>query len=118
MTIPPCQCDVPGHCPRYGRAMEGRLFELCRTRDDYRRLWDGRWAAACGPAERCPTPAAPAAGRAEDPPCGVVVGSYGFPRLIELQVCLIRATCGPVPILVADDCSPGCGARAVPESAF
>lgn len=42
-----------------------------------------------------------------DPPCGVVVGSYGYPRLIELQIRAIRHHCGDVPILVSDDLSPG-----------
>jgi hypothetical protein len=34
---------------------------------------------------------------------GVVVGSYKWPELIDLQVRVIRATCGPVPILVSGD---------------
>lgn len=38
---------------------------------------------------------------------GVVIGSYGWPALIDLQIRMIRSTCGPVPILVSDDCSPG-----------
>lgn len=38
---------------------------------------------------------------------GVVLGSYKWPALIDLQIRVIRATCGPVPILVSDDCSPG-----------
>jgi len=38
---------------------------------------------------------------------GVVIGSYKWPALIDLQIRLIRETCGPVPILVSDDCSPG-----------
>lgn len=44
-----------------------------------------------------------------DPPCGVVVGSYNFPGLIELQIKCIRYHCGPVPILISDDCSEGAG---------
>jgi hypothetical protein len=48
-----------------------------------------------------------------DPPCGVVVGSYGYPRLVELQVRLIRHCCGNVPILISDDRSPGGGMEAV-----
>lgn len=42
-----------------------------------------------------------------DPPCGVVIGSYGYPALIELQIKVIRYTCGDVPILISDDLSPG-----------
>jgi hypothetical protein len=34
---------------------------------------------------------------------GVVLGTYGLPKLAELQVQVIRATCGPVPVLIADD---------------
>lgn len=41
-----------------------------------------------------------------DLPCAVAVVTYGWPRLMELQVRLIRETCGPVPILLVDDCSP------------
>jgi hypothetical protein len=47
--------------------------------------------------------------RPDDPVTGVVIGSYNWPRLIELQIRLIRHTCGPVPLLVSDDCSPGFG---------
>lgn len=45
--------------------------------------------------------------RANDPSCGVVIGTYWFAPLIELQIRAIRYTCGDVPILVCDDCSPG-----------
>ena len=34
---------------------------------------------------------------------GIVVGCYGLPGLARLQVRMIRATCGQVPILLADD---------------
>ena len=44
-----------------------------------------------------PTPHAAPAG------VGIVVGCYGLPGLARLQVRTIRATCGPVPILLADD---------------
>lgn len=37
---------------------------------------------------------------------GIVIGCYGWPRLVEVQIRTIRETCGNVPILVADDCSP------------
>lgn len=40
-------------------------------------------------------------------PAGVVIGSYGLPQLIKLQLRLLRAHCGDVPILVCDDCTPG-----------
>src|SRR5438270_3553860 len=56
--------------------------------------------------------------RPGDPPAGVVVGAYKWPRLVELQVRLIRHTCGPVPILVSDDCSPGFGPPVEPGGRF
>lgn len=37
---------------------------------------------------------------------GVVIGSYGMPGVVELSIAMIRKTCGDVPILVADDCTP------------
>lgn len=40
-----------------------------------------------------------------DPPCGVVIGSYRWPRVVEANIRLIQRTCGNVPILVSDDCS-------------
>lgn len=43
------------------------------------------------------------------PRAGVVIGSYNLPRLIALQVKLIRHHCGDVPILIVDDCSDGYG---------
>lgn len=36
---PPCRCLEPGFCLRYQREMPTRLFDLCRTRDEYRMLW-------------------------------------------------------------------------------
>ncbi|HEY1186466.1 MAG TPA: hypothetical protein VGE74_02365 [Gemmata sp.] len=50
---------------------------------------------------RCPQYTAPE--RAGDPRTGVVIGSYKWPELVELQIRLVRATCGPVPILVSND---------------
>ena len=43
IMILPCQCSTePGRsCPRYpGRNMAGNTYRLCRTREDYRKLWD------------------------------------------------------------------------------
>lgn len=37
---------------------------------------------------------------------GVVLSHYGMPKIIDLQIRLIRATCGDVPLLVHDDHSP------------
>lgn len=38
-----------------------------------------------------------------DPAAGVVIGSYGWPALVALQIRVIRETCGPVPICVSSD---------------
>lgn len=37
---------------------------------------------------------------------GVVISHYGMPAIVDLQIRLIRATCGDVPIMVGDDNSP------------
>ncbi len=42
----------------------------------------------------------------KDPLIGIVIGSYKFPGLIDLQIQAIRHYCGEVPILVSDDHSP------------
>jgi hypothetical protein len=36
---------------------------------------------------------------------GVVLGCFNYPKLIELQINLIRFHNGPVPIFISDDCS-------------
>jgi hypothetical protein len=56
--------------------------------------------------------------RPGDPPCAVVLGSYNWPHLVEMQIYTIRDTCGPVPILVSDDCSPGFGPPVAPGGKF
>jgi len=50
------------------------------------------------------------------PAAGVVIGSYGLPNLIALQVAMIRDHCGSVPILIVDDCSDGYGHTPSPSS--
>lgn len=37
-----CMCDGPGFCPRYNREMQLRPWQLCRTRSDYRELYEKR----------------------------------------------------------------------------
>lgn len=45
---------------------------------------------------------------------GVVIGSFGMPGVVELNIACIRDTCGDVPILVVDDATPpGEGGRRV-----
>lgn len=39
-------------------------------------------------------------------PAGVCIGSYKMPEVVDLNIRVIRASCGPVPILVNDDASP------------
>lgn len=68
-------------------------------------------AAGLGPAvcADCPDRLAPTAFAADaaDVACGLVVGSYGaFPGLLRMQAELLWRTCGPAPLLIADDCSP------------
>lgn len=36
---------------------------------------------------------------------GVVIGCFNYPRLMELQINLIRSHNGPIPIFISDDCS-------------
>jgi hypothetical protein len=38
-----------------------------------------------------------------DQTAGVVIGSFRWPELVELQIKVIRHNCGPVPILVSND---------------
>ena len=39
-TDTPCQCPNEGWCTRHQRKKIGRIYELCQTRSDYRRMWD------------------------------------------------------------------------------
>lgn len=50
-----------------------------------------------------PVPLPATVARPGDPAVGVVIGSYQWPELVDLQCRVIRATCGPVPILVSSD---------------
>src|SRR5947209_5743392 len=96
------------HSPRLigNKLVSQALCEGCYCRDHP--LGPGEAAAALPRFEPRP----------DDPPCGVVIGSYRWPRLIDLQIHLIRHTCGGVPILVGDDCSPGFGPAPPPGSQF
>lgn len=38
--------------------------------------------------------------------CGIVIGSFGMPGVVELNIAAIRKTCGEIPILVCDDLTP------------
>jgi FkbM family methyltransferase len=43
-----CVCSGPGHCPRFGRLMTGRLFEICHgdaLTADKQRVYRVNWAA-------------------------------------------------------------------------
>lgn len=83
-------CALHGRCTMNDHPTEDmRACALCRDYNPH--------LAAAPP----PSPARPG-----DLPCGVVIGSYLFPKLAELQIRLIRAMCGPVPILVSADHSP------------
>jgi len=52
----------------------------------------------------------------DGPPVGVAIGSYGMPSVIELGIRAIRHHCGPLPILIVDDCSDGYGHTPDPAS--
>ena len=45
----------------------------------------------------------PFVSKSDDPRVGVVIGSFRWPALIDLQILVIRENCGPVPILVSND---------------
>lgn len=53
-----------------------------------------------------------------NPKAGVVIGCYGFPNLVELQVKLIQKHNPGVPILLVDDCSDGTTMTPVADTNF
>ncbi len=76
-------------CDKFERATRGpnsKGVASCQTCKDY-----------APPLLQLGEPLTPSAG------VGVVLGCYGFPKLTALQVATIRRTCGPVPVLIADD---------------
>ena len=42
MVVEPCRCTKPGWCDRYKREMTPKLFHLCQTNEQYRKLWDDK----------------------------------------------------------------------------
>jgi hypothetical protein len=65
-----------------------------------------RCCASC-PDKRTAVPAPAAVERPAEPATvGVVIGSYKWPQLADLQVRAIRETCGSVPILISNDHPP------------
>lgn len=94
----PCKTNaklIPTHCEIHG---------VCLPQGPWQ---SERWCGKCDDYKpRTPLPIFQA--RPGDLACGVVVGTYGnwTPELIRLQAAQIRHTSGPVPILIADDCSP------------
>ena len=36
----PCSCELAGFCERHRMRKSDHLFKLCRTREDYRKMWD------------------------------------------------------------------------------
>lgn len=50
--------------------------------------------------------------------CGVVIGHYNSTRVLELNIRVVRERCGPVPILISDDCSDGMGPNPAPFSEY
>src|SRR5262245_6976111 len=115
----PCQCpdaEAARQCRRAGVPMVGGLHADCRRSEAHRAAWDAAYAGVpfdrrfpgVRPALPLLSPGlAPASphhpGGDDAVSAGVAVGSYGWPRLAELQVRLIRETCGPVPVLIVND---------------
>jgi tetratricopeptide (TPR) repeat protein len=50
------------------------------------------------------------------PRAGIVIGHFDSPDFVQLGLALIRKHCGDVPVLIADDCSPGFGEQ--PQGGF
>lgn len=112
-----CECSGPGFCKRWGRYVRQTAIDRCRAGAPYK------------PVSVPDKPAEPAGeyiisksfvdtSYTRPLKYGVVLGSYGYPRLIELQIVLIKHHCGNVPIRVIDDCSDGYGPTPVPGSKF
>lgn len=91
---------------------EGEILTPCRScGSDLRHVRDCELHGSCTRVDAqkdvdrvcatCPQYTAPE--RKGDPRCGVAIGSYRWSELVELQIRLVRATCGPVPILISND---------------
>lgn len=65
-----------------------------------------------------PHPTAPIACTMSRLRVGVVIGSHNMPSAVLLSVAAIRRFCGPVPVLIADDCSDGFGSSPPADSHF
>lgn len=52
------------------------------------------------------------------PKVGIVIGAYNWPSIIELQIKVIKATCGNIPILISDDFSDGASHSPQPGCKF
>jgi tetratricopeptide (TPR) repeat protein len=50
------------------------------------------------------------------PRVGIVIGHFDSPDFLELGLALLRKHCGDLPVLIADDCSPG--SEGTPEGGF
>lgn len=60
----PCDCPAAGYCQRHKMHKDPHLFGLCRTREDYRSLWD---KAAAGESQQPRSGGAAAAQRMTGP---------------------------------------------------
>lgn len=83
------ECEVHGRCTR--EAVNPAVMDCTRCRRD------GLGYTPDVPARPAFTP------KPTDPAVGVVIGSYGWPALVALQIRVIRETCGAVPICVSSD---------------
>ena len=116
----PFQGDLHKECSSCGGPSEARRTYFCdhESNDDGRctrgNSQSGLWT--CATCSHHPDATAPA--RPGDPLCGVAIGSYKWPALVELQIRAIRATCGAVPILVSNDHPESAPALAVICAAY
>jgi len=111
VALPVCSAEGPilERCTACGAAGELNHVRDCSHPDNpTERCTRGPNNGAVWNCTTCPhhsarKPPDPFEPRPGDVPCGVVIGAYKWPALIDLQIRLIRHTCGPVPILVSDD---------------
>lgn len=57
----------------------------------------------CGSCKSKVLPIKPFEEKPNDPAVGIVIGSFRWPSLVELQCKVIRASCGNIPILISND---------------
>jgi hypothetical protein len=114
-VLPPCELEGPVRefCKTCGPQEDRNVRTCYHDANPTETCTRQRVSAAVWACERCQhhtgrlAPPAPVfEPRPGDPPVGVVIGFSRWPALIDLQLALIRETCGPVPVLVSADPDP------------